>query len=377
MKQPNFRMIQISTNNRSSNLSKAEKLFNKLTKKIEEKRNELSAWQNVIPAYQQKYISQFLPLKKSFDEYRIQIVRLLDKVFIDKALSKKDREKISDIIASITAELALEGNDGNLKEIYNKYSKSDFDAELNESEDMMKEMMAEMFGIELGDEFDIRSPEASMAHIGRKLQQKIVEDEELRQQRMEEHSKRKKSAKVLEKEARQQEEAKNISQSIREVYRKLSSVLHPDRETDAVEREKKTALMQRANVAYDNKDLLGLLELQLEIEQINEKALNNITEDRLKHYNKILADQLNELKDEIQAVEFSFGMRFNIPPEEIPLPETAIDELEEDIQDAQDSIASIKSDLALFQDVKNIKTWLKGYRLAPRNRLEEDLFGGW
>lgn len=58
---------------------------------------------------------------------------------------------------------------------------------------------------------------------------------------------RKKTAKQLARDAQREAEEKQMSQSIREVYRKLASALHPDREPDPVERQRKTELMQRAN----------------------------------------------------------------------------------------------------------------------------------
>jgi hypothetical protein len=42
----------------------------------------------------------------------------------------------------------------------------------------------------------------------------------------------------------------------------LASALHPDRQTDAQQREVKTGLMQQANQAYARSDLLALLALQ-------------------------------------------------------------------------------------------------------------------
>ncbi|WP_262471530.1 J domain-containing protein, partial [Clostridioides difficile] len=85
-------------------------------------------------------------------------------------------------------------------------------------------------------------------------------------------------------EAREQEEQAQISLSIREVYRKLASALHPDRETDPQERDRKTRLMQRVNEAYDKNNLLQLLELQLELDHIDQRSINHISEARLTHY---------------------------------------------------------------------------------------------
>ena len=72
--------------------------------------------------------------------------------------------------------------------------------------------------------------------------------------------------------------------------------------------------MQRVNQAYDKNNLLQLLELQLELEHIDQSAIDNISEDRLKHYNKILKDQLAELEQEIVHVEGGFRAQFGISP---------------------------------------------------------------
>jgi hypothetical protein len=68
---------------------------------------------------------------------------------------------------------------------------------------------------------------------------------------------------------RRERESVDASQSVRDVYRRLASALHPDREPDAQERERKTVLMQKANEAYAQGNLLVLLELQLAAEQID------------------------------------------------------------------------------------------------------------
>jgi hypothetical protein len=87
------------------------------------------------------------------------------------------------------------------------------------------------------------------------------------------------------------------SQSVRDIYRKLASVLHPDRETDPTERERKTALIQRANQAYGRNDLLELLTLQIETEQIDAGALADIPEARLRHYNDVLQPHRGHVGD--------------------------------------------------------------------------------
>ncbi len=363
--------LHIASQNQQSPLSKSQKLFNNLIKKIDAERKRLVAWQTMIPLYHQKHASEFAPLKQTFNELRAELVRLFDKAAAEK-LSKKDKAKLKDIICTIAAELIIENDDGDLKRIYNKHSGGDIDAEIEEEKSAMKAMMKGILGVDLGDDFNFGSPESMMTHVSEKMQQKLEDEEQVRQDRQKRNMERKRSAKALAREAKQEAEAQNISHSIREVYRKLASALHPDKEQDALERDRKTALMQRVNIAYNDKDLLKLLELQLEVEQIDQTEINNITEERLKYYNKILTEQSIELRMEVSAVSDFFRIRFNIDPDVKLSHETAIRILEDNIKQIKNDISDLKNNLCLFQDLKNLKKYLKLYRSPPKPIFDDE-----
>jgi len=366
--------VHIVSQNKQSTLSKSQKLFNNLIKKIDAERKRLVAWQTMIPLYHQKHASEFAPLTQTFNELRAELVRLFDKASAEKLFNKNDKAKLKDMISTIAAELIVENDDEDLKRIYNKHSGGDIDAEIKEEKSAMKAMMQDILGIDLGDGFDFGSPESMMAHVSEKMRQKLEDEEQVRQDYQKRNVKRKRSPKTLAREAKQEAEAQNISQSIREVYRKLASALHPDKEQDALERDRKTALMQRVNIAYNNKDLLKLLELQLEVEQIDQAAINTITEERLKYYNKILAEQSKELRMEVSAVSDFFRIRFNIAPDVSLSPETAIRSLEDDIKNLKKDISGLKDDLYLFQDLKNLKKHLKLYKIPPKTIFDDESF---
>jgi hypothetical protein len=80
------------------------------------------------------------------------------------------------------------------------------------------------------------------------------------------------------------------------------------------EQQRKTDLTQQVTVAYKNRDLLQLLELQLTVEQIDQDAIDSINEDRLKHFNKILQRQSQELKQEIEEVELHMRAAGGLDP---------------------------------------------------------------
>ena len=355
-----------------SDLSKAQKTFNKLIKQIDRKRKLLLAWQKIIPVYHAQYATEFDPLMQQFNQHKKEMVELLDKAYLEKGLTKNEKGKLRDILCSLSAALISGCGYTDLKEIYNRYSDSEFDSEIEEAQDMMRLMVKDMLGISLGDEFKFESTEEMMAHLGEKMQEKFAQEEKERQKKAERNAKRKKPSATISREARLHEETQNISRSIREVYRKLASALHPDLEQDVKERQRKTEMMQRANVLYDNKDLLGLLELQLEIEQIDQSQINIISEEKLIHYNKVLADQYAELRDEIHDAEMSFRLRFDIQPFTSLSPDMVMRNLQHDIKNLKQHVNDLKKDIVLFQDMKHIKGWLK--MIPSRYLAERDIF---
>jgi hypothetical protein len=366
--------IRIASPNQQSNLSKPQKLFNSLIKKINADRKLLASWQAVIPLYRRKHANEFMPLRQTFNGLRAELVKLFDKATTERAFNKNDKKKLSDIICSITMELIAENDDENLKQIYNKHSGGDADAEMEEEKIAIKAMVKDLLGVELDDDIDFNSPESIMMHANKKMQKKQENEEQARQNNQGRNGKRKKSAKTLAKEAKQQAEAQSVSQSIRDVYRKLAIALHPDKEQDILERDRKTALMQRVNVAYNNKDLLQLLELQLEVEQIDQATINTITEDKLKHYNKILTEQSKDLRMEVSAISDLFRMRFTISPGISLSPETIVSKLDSDIRSMKKDITDLESDLHLFQNTKSLKEYLKHYNIPQKMNFDDEIF---
>lgn len=121
--------------------------------------------------------------------------------------------------------------------------------------------------------------------------------------------------------------------------------------------------MQQVTVAYSNRDLLKLLELQLAVEKIDRNQVHNIATEHLKHYNKILSDQLKEIRDEVLFKENEIRLLLNISPLKILHPAHLILMLKEDIHTLEQTIVAIQRDLALFQDYKQLKAWLGNFNI--------------
>ena len=366
MKSSPTKTVSIATHSDQATLSKGQKAFNALIKQIEKKRARLAAWESAMPSYHQKYLSDWVPLIEASVDLRTKLVVCLDGAYDQKGFTKTERRTMADVITELAGELVAARDDAEMKRLYNRYSQSDYDREEAANLKGVQDMLEAVLGVELGEEMDLSSPDEFFARAQEKIQARQAEFDAERQAHEDRRAQRAQSAKRLAQEARQQTQQRQLSQSIREVYRKLVSALHPDRETDPLERDRKTALMQRVNQAYDKNNLLQLLELQLELEHIDQFALNNISDNRLKHYNKILKDQLAELDQEIQHVEDQFRAQYGLSPFVDISPSTILRDLVRDIVTMQQTNRDIEQDLQLFDDLKMIKVWLKAIRRQSR-----------
>ena len=361
--------VRIAPQTDQPNLSKGQKTFNTLVKKIEASRKDLGLWQAASVAYQQKVANDYAPLHKTFSGLRIDMLHALDRALDRHVLTKAERRVVQNTICEMADGLILQTGDETLKALYNKYSDVDFDVEEMAAAQMMKDNLKDMFGVDLGDTpFDPTSPEDLIEKIQaemQKVQLLGLEEEDRRSQR-------RKSPKQQARADKAKLEADTTSLSIREVYRKLASALHPDREPDEAERARKTALMQRVNQAYDKKDLLKLLELQLELEHIDAKAISGLSEERLKHFNKILKEQLAELEQEILQFEMPLRAGFNLPPYMALLPGNVVPYLLRDMADMRRDIKRVKIEIEVTEDLNAFKAWIK-FRKQEAKVLEKQM----
>ncbi len=356
-------------------LSPQQKEFNRLTKKIAEARTHTEWLKSLGDRIHQRAAKELVPLANKHQEYRADMVRLLDRMFRTHKFNKTEIRKLSHSITQMSFDLAGAGFE-DLKEIYNRHSPDeDFDSANAEDEDitasMMKDMASRMYGIEFEDDADVDTPEKMQAYIAEKMAEREADQEQQAAQAEARRAAKPKSAQQLKAEAKrvaQEEkrklEEKKISQSVREVYMDLVKAFHPDREPDEAEKIRKTAIMQRVTAAYEDDDLLALLQLQLELERIDGSHLDNLADDKLRYFNKSLKSQLAELEEELWEIEAKLAQMAGLSPFDYFNPYQLENKFEKSIKAIKKEIKKIKQDLEDFRDPMVIKAWIKEYRIV-------------
>ena len=370
MTTPPSKIVHIAPIHEAHTLTKGQKQFNAFVKKIENLKKQLIEWRDLIPRFQNRMTTEYNDSLNTFNNRRVDIISLLDQAYDDKTFSRHDREKMQHVICSVATEMITVHGREDLKALYDRRSEIDFDTQQQESSGIMRAMAEEMLGIDIAEDVDLSSPEKMHAFMEEMMHKEQKEAHEQIHQTDARQAKRNNTSKQAKKEAQQKTDALSIRKSIQEVYRKLVAALHPDRERDNTERERKTELMQRVNVAYQKNDLLQLFKLQLEVEQIDHTQFSSFPEERLKHYNKILKEQADNLEQEIQHSQFPVKIQFNLPPFERLTPKDAMARLDYELREIQHSIVEAEQQIRAFKEVKRIKAWLKNYRIP----VEPDMY---
>jgi hypothetical protein len=268
----------------------------------------------------------------------------------------------------------VERGHADLQPIFDKHapappSEEEVAAADREISEAMKELFAMRFGIEFDPDADVSTQEKFQAYVDEKLaaQQAAYEAEE--QQQEARRANRKKSPKQQAAEAKKQAEEKNITKSVRALYVDLVKTLHPDREPDEAERARKTELMKQVTTAYENNELLTLLRLQLELERIDQSHLENLAEDQLRHYNKLLREQVYELEGALYQEQEDLSNFSGQPFYVLATPAAMEYDFKRQQAQLQAKIKQLAAEVLAFEhDPAALKAFLKAYKIPKPGR---------
>ena len=364
-------VIRVGTTKEKAVQSKAQKEFNRLTKKIEKTEQDIKEFRDTADKLQQRVSKEMRPLLAQLTQLQAQVVKIYDRAYDNNDVKKAEKKKLAYLIQTIAFDLIDQEGMEELKAVYDKYDEQGYDAvneEMEQSQlDMVKQMASQMLGIDLSD-VDVKDPEKMQAFLHQKLMEQEAAEEQRQQMAAERRAKKPKTEKQQEREAKKEEETRNITRSVRTLYMDLVKAFHPDREPDEAEKARKTEIMQRVTQAYEASDLLALLRLQLEFDRIDQEHLETLADDQLKYYNKILKEQAQDLDHELVGIQQQlgqmsgsmFGVQSTMQLEY---------KFNNDVRQLKKQIKALKSDIELFSDLSTLKLWLKEYKIPKPNQF--------
>ena len=321
---------------RVKKLTRTQTRFNRLIKQIDGQRLAIADWKMFQGVYQRRLVGDYEPLAARLRGKRIALVERFDQIMDGGALGQRHRAKLRDILDGLLTELITEAADPALVALYDKYADVSYAEEQQQRAEVMRAVASQAFGIDIDGYEGGDSPEELAEWLDDRVRA-------ARDERPPEAPVRPKSARAREREASQAAVAAGGTRALREIFRKLASALHPDRERDPAERARKTELMKELNQAYAARDLLGLLELQIRIEQIDSSTLTSLDEDQLRHYVHVLEEGAKRLQEQLDALVRPFALSVGSVPASSFTPELVERTLEADIRELKDALRGISA----------------------------------
>ena len=274
-------------------ISREQQSFNRLTARINSLQEKISKDTDFLTLLNAHFYKTVTPEIIRLGEEKIKLSHLLHKKRENEKLSAHLNEKLDILIFQLLDDaFSVIEPDEKARELFAHYNGASYEEELDAQKDDMANLFSSIFfehtGIKIDPE-ELKKENADFSKLGDSIKEQLKNTGQ---------SSRKKTKKQLEKEELEKKTEEIKIKSLRGIYLSLAKILHPDKEPDEELRKEKEEYMKRVTTAYDNKDLMELLRLEIIWVKSHEKSLENTPVDTLKIYIQLLKDQVKDLEHE-------------------------------------------------------------------------------
>ena len=283
--------LKLSFQQDSQNLSPQQKKLNRLIEQIEQQKIQLAAWQKAQAEIQQQAGKTLVPIYTELHDILFQQLEQLWNSLQSYEFSKADIAQLDDKIQNLTAilkssQVLSEQQKLKVIQIDHFYQQH---AEHNQAKKNKKKPTIESHDpIEIYDQ-----------HLNREQADVDLDGYEYDEQQ---HEVEREQHRLNRQKQKREQAQKMAEQSLKTVYLKIASIIHPDREQDEQLKVEKTEMLQHANAAYEKQDLFYLLKLQIQVEQNRGVAQKGLSNEQVKFYKLALDAQSQKLDDEINEI---------------------------------------------------------------------------
>lgn len=348
----------------TASLSKAQKEFNRLNERLARLRDQLAAWQATGDALNRRRLTQLVPKQQALRAAQRETVLWIDAHLQrpppGERLAKKARAKLVALLRLLAQAVLEDGPDAEVEAAHDRHSAQDW----RERQRLEVDLAAAMLGRACGDEALFAGEAESLEELLARAAQRMRQQDAQAAAEPAAPSPDRRPGRAEKARLRDEKTLQEASRSVRDVYRRLARDLHPDRESDAAARDRKTALMARANQAYAAGDLLALLAMQLELEQLDADHLAGLPDDRLRHYNRVLKEQQQSLEDELALLQAPVSAALQRPPGLLNWPaKLLVQAFEEELDDVGSALRAIREDVQLLRDARTRADFLRAVEI--------------
>jgi hypothetical protein len=290
-------------------LSKAQRAFNRLARRIETLRKQIDERRAQLDRDLAYYVQHIRPLEEAIGACRKEIVLTLTP-FLDRADlgGKRTRQRLRRFLRRSLDDLLDQfGELGSpeLEAAYRKASGKTIEAARRQALRSARsdlENLCEKFDLDV--DFSDLNPETTEEDIIRKMAEvdarltAVEAGQAGPPPRAERKSKR-----TLEREERERAAEELRTRDIARLYKQLAKLLHPDLEQDPALRREKESAMKLLTTAYKEGDLHTMLRLEVEWIVREQADASRLTDAKLAVYNAVLKEQVDELQKELLVLD--------------------------------------------------------------------------
>lgn len=349
-------------------LSAAARAFNLQLTRVDKLRAQLAELDALGQSHRVEQHRWITPLRQRQRQHMRALALALQAHLQDKALSRVQQATATEALCDLAQALAGEG-DAEMAALHDRHSPQTLAQKKQAAAEAMRARLEAALGEPLAGEGEALSAE-ELVREG--LARWKAEREAAQARRQAKAQARKARQKPGTAQAEAQTQAADAETQLRTLFRQLASALHPDREPDAAERVRKTALMSEANTAYARKDLVTLMQIQLRAELADPAAVSRLADHRLAALTLLLKQQVAGLERERAARQGQLAAEFDLPHQQVANPNTLKQALLSQVAALESAVAQLEQDLAAAQDVAALKRWLNRRREAPRPAVQAD-----
>ena len=339
--------------------SPTQQRFNRLLARIDKLKQQVDALQALADTQRPLHNRALQPLRERRRALMRQMALWLDERLQGRGLSMAHKQTATDILCKLCETLAADGDEA-MRALHDKHSPLSLAEMQQAAAAHVRAVMEANLGRPLDTELPLDSLDdvlfAGMRQLRDAKEAEAAEREQAK-------SKRKPSAS----QRRSEQQQEDADTTLRKLYRQLSSALHPDRELDPAARTHKNTLMVEANTAYQRRDLVALLHIQLHIEQTDPQSLSRMAEEKIESMSLLLKQQTAELERELDSQKQQMGHEFGLP-DYAPVSAASLrSHLAMEKQALNQDVAAMEQDLRSVRDDASFKRWLKQQKqLAER-----------
>jgi len=353
------RSLQVLAEGAGAALTPAAKAYNRELARIDKLKAQIAQTDTLGSTYQTAMQQLLAPLHTRRDAGRRALLALLVPHITDKRLSKTQRDTARAIVCTFAAVLAADG-DAEMARLHDELSPQTLAEKAQQERTSFAQMFSDVLGEEIAAPEAAAGEEASHEDLIMRMfaQAKAKMQEQKEQYEQEKAARKKKPRKPTAAQQRAEAAQQDAETTLRVIFRQLASALHPDRAASEDERRRKTDLMATANRAYQDKDIVALLQIQRDAALLDPAQAQLPPEKRLQALTQLLKQQVQELERERyarqqhweHALDLGLDYRFS---------EAGLRRWLQDLQEEDEAeCEALEHDIELVREGKRLKSWL-------------------